>query len=199
MPALTRAGWFLCDVKEWGIREAKDSGAIAVALKFLTKGEWGTTDAGPGWVETPQSDVFGDFYVIKKDGEPNPTGLEQLTKAGIWRADKGFEGFNEPIWDGAEAVIQVEADTYGGKTRYKAAWIYGSEHIPGTGGIANRASAERLAELNAKMGARLRAIAPKTTTVAAAAPPAAAAAPAQPPLVSEWMSTGGVAVDEVPF
>ena len=192
MPALMRAGWFVCNVTQWGVREGKDgSQALSVTMKLVTAGEWSPTageNGTGGWVETPECDVFADVYVVKKDGQPNPTGVDSLTKARIWDAGEGFMRFANDVWDGVQVVAQVEPNVYQGKTTYRAAWIYPPEHIPGAGGIANRATKERLAELQARAGAMLRALAPPAAVV-----------PKQPTLPLTMPTGAGHAADDTPY
>ena len=155
MPALTKTGWFLCEVKSWGIREAKETQSVSVTLKLETRAEWDGTQ----WVEAMPLDVFGDFYFIGKDGQVLRPALENLTKANLWRGEGLMLYDNDPE-PGLHVVVQVGTNIYNGKTTYRAEWVYHVDHKPGAGGIANRASRERLMELEAKTGAMIRAALP---------------------------------------
>ena len=155
MPVLNRAGWFLCDVSEWGVREAKDSGAVSITMKMLTRAEWD----GKQWLETPESDLFSDTYVIKKDGQINQTAVNSLSEANVLNGT-GFLRFADPPAPGFQIVVQAGANVYQGKTTYRVDWVYPPEHTPGSGGIINRVSRERLQELEARAGAMMRAAMP---------------------------------------
>lgn len=174
MPALTREGWYLCDVVTWGVREA-ESHAVAIALKLETRAEWQPDPVGietpnrGSWVELPALDVFGDFYIIKKDGQPNPTAIEQLTKAKCWNGEYGLMLYEKDPPMSLQAVVQVGANVYQGKTTYRANWIHHADHVPGAGGISGRVAADRLAELNATFGGSLRAATPKLAELTKAA------------------------------
>lgn len=201
MPQLSRAGWFLCNLLEWGVRES-DAGAISVTLKLEAIAEWMPSDGGSAWREMPPADVFGDWYVQKKDGGLNQNGLDQLCRAKLWDFNKALELYTETPPQ-MQVVVSVEPNVYQGKTTYRPNWLHDAEHIPGSGGIANGVSRERIMELNAAIGAKLRAAAPKPkATAAAAAKPSETEPPlartTSKPLSDDWVAIIADA-DDTPF
>lgn len=158
-----KTGWYLCGVSEWAARDQseKDKGslAVSVSLKLKTHALW--NDKIKAWERADEEEeVFGDYYVIKKDGQFNPSAIEQLTEAGLWDSDKLFLRFDEPVPEGLEIGVSVEQDEYNGKKRWRANWIIHADAQPGERGIANKASKEKLLALNSKFGSGLRAMAP---------------------------------------
>lgn len=163
---LIEAGFYLCNIDEWGIREA-ESKAVSVSLKLCLTAVWdrnyvpaGATEPTPSWVETPDNlpPMFCDTYVIGKNGQVIPTGMEQVVNAGVWCDD--FENYDSAFPPGAhQVVVDVRPELYNGKTTMKPAWLYPASHKPGMGGLAGRADKEKLMQIGAMHGAALRATA----------------------------------------
>ena len=149
---LTKPGWYLAKVTEWAVIETKN-GAISIRTTVQTLGDW---DADRNeWVAVAKpEDGFGDFYVVKKNGEVSAAILDQLHMAGIWEGD--FIRFDAPPPENFQVVIDCISEIYEGKTYVRPKFIYYAEHKPGS----RRASREKLMALQDRFGAAMRAVKP---------------------------------------
>ncbi len=89
MIKLEREGRFMAEILSWGIRPARDTQAVGINMEFKILAQ----QDGDTWTDwTPYDDhyVYGDFYVIKKDGTINDTTVAQLAKAVRWPGDLSF-------------------------------------------------------------------------------------------------------------
>lgn len=160
-------GFYTCEVIEGRVREA-ESGAKSVCLALQPKGRWDASYENDGDEKTIGAFVgpadgdwpraFGDWYFVKANGELNPTGFDQLIRAGCW-LDK-FEDWDAAAPDIARTVIvEFKDETYQNKITCKASWLHPANHRPGQGGIAKRADRERLMAIEGQYGGQLRAMA----------------------------------------
>lgn len=163
MAVLQQEGTFKVMPVSWKIMEAK-SGSVAVSFEFrvlseLENGEWAS------WEQFEPHSVYGDFWIIKKDGSINQSAVDQLS------ASLGWDGnLNAVLGDPPKRIVQVQvnADTYNGKTRYKAGWMNPEHYVGGAGG----ASESEVGSLQARFGGLLRAAASAGAVQPAAAPAA---------------------------
>ncbi len=188
MMNLEREGIFKARILAWSVREA-DSGAVSVNLRLLILAELEGT-AWQSWEGFEEHAVYGDFYVVKKDGTVNTAAVEQLAAAIGWDGNLGSILGAPP-----DKVVQVtvKADTYKDVTRYKAAWINPEDYTPTPQGE----SEGDVKKLQARFGSLLRAAAQGSKKTAPpakkAAPPAKQTAPAVTP------SGEPPTDDEIPF
>lgn len=179
---LDREGRFKARPTSWTMR-TRDSGSVCVSIGYAilaqfdydeeTWSEWGA-DADDVY-------VYGDHYVIKKDGKPNNPMIEKLYDALGWDGNPDALLVAPP-----DVVVQVtvKADEYQGKTTYKVDWLDRGDAIPKKGGGAN-ATPEDLVSVKQRFGSVLRAAfgaaKAKAPIVVASTPPAAAPAVATKP------------------
>jgi len=172
---LNEAGTFRAYPLSWTVEasENEDSKSVAIALQFAIFQKWHPEPSGTGgqWSqEWPQGYyVYGRTYVVGRDGKTKPGAIEALAKAGLWDGDWDKIASPPP---NVFVLIDVEANEYGGKTTYRAAWINPNADTPKprTGGFAP-ADESLLASLRARFGGETRAIAGGKPAGAAPPPP----------------------------
>lgn len=166
--SIDREGIFKVRPREWWVRKA-DSNAVAVSFDFDILEQHNGTD-WDSWAEYEQHTVFGDYWVVKKDGTINTAVVEQLA------ASIGWDGNLSAVQDtppNVVAQITVKAETYEGKTRFKAGWMNPENFTPGPAGAAP----EEVNQLQSQFGSLLRAAAAGAGGNGAPATTAPAAAP----------------------
>lgn len=124
---MDRDGTFRARPLTWGLIEV-DSGAKAIAIEWLItaallpSGDWQDwTGFSPGTI------AKGNHWIVKKDGTPNEETVRQIVVA------LGWNGTFDDLMDApppVEAQVQVESDTYKGKTRHVVAWVNPRDHTP---------------------------------------------------------------------
>lgn len=173
MRRLDRAGIFRARPLSWRMRNSDSSQAVAVSMEFLIL-EQLDGSKWASWSEYEEHNVYGDYYVVKKDGSVNATIVEQLVISLGWSGD---------LRDLAKAVpdvvvqITVKADEWGGQTRFKAEWLNPGDYVP----QSNAASTGSLDAAQARFGSLLRAAAAGAKPPAPTTPPPARPAPSAPP------------------
>lgn len=163
MKTIDREGSFRCQVIEWGVREG-DKGSVMVVLKCQVFAMWDQQiQTWTDWSGFDKYVVWTQVTVVKNDASMHSTGVEQLRDAVGWDGD--FLRFQGVVPD-HHVVVAVREETFKGKAEFKGSWLYGPEHVPGTGGVKNAAGQDRLEALNAMLGSQLRAVigAAKTPT-----------------------------------
>ncbi len=178
MRRLDRPGIFKARPLSWAVRTA-DSGAVAIAIEYVVLAQLD----GTSWVDWSAADehaVFGDTYVVKRDGTVHTSGVEQLAAALGWNGDLRAVAGAPP-----QVVVQitVKEEEYQGKKRLKVSWVNPGDYSP----RPEAASDSDVARLQVRFGSLLRAAA-----AVSAKPPAPKPAPAAPPPPPE-------SSDDVPF
>ena len=110
MRRLDRPGIFKARLLNWAVRTA-DSGAVAVAAEYLILAQLD----GSEWIDwsgAEEHSVFGDTYVVKKDGTVHTSGVEQLVAALGWNGD-----LRSVVGRPPDVVVQVtvKEEEYQGK------------------------------------------------------------------------------------
>ena len=151
MTQLDREGIFKARLLEWNVKPSEKSQAVAISIEFhildqLDGNDW------ISWERYEDHSVWGDFYVVKSDGQINTGPVEQLAQSIGWNGD--FSAVNS---DPPDTVVQitVKEDEYDGKIRYRAQWINPGDFTPRPAA----ATAEKVTELNSRYGSLLRAAA----------------------------------------
>ena len=130
MTQLDREGIFKARLLEWNVKPSEKSQAVAISIEFhildqLDGNDW------ISWERYEDHSVWGDFYVVKSDGQINTGPVEQLAQSIGWNGD-----FNAVNNDPPDTVVQitVKEDEYDGKIRYRAQWINPGNFTPRPGG-----------------------------------------------------------------
>lgn len=173
MSNIDRTGIFRAELTECGVREPKPGAkSIMLGTRFkiieaLEDGEW------VDWTEY-DVEAFGDFNIIKKDGTINEGSCTQL------RDVLGLNHDFEMNGDGHKCQITVKADTYEGKTKFRASWLDDWDREGGTGIKSAENPSNVLAPVQSQLKAFFGAKA-VTTPAPTKAPPTAKAPPSGPP------------------
>ncbi len=173
MRRLDRPGIFRARPLSWSVRASETSQAVALSIEFLILAQF-EGSRWTNWAEYEPHRVFGDFYVIKRDGSVNQTMVEQLAASLGWSGDLREVGQAVP-----EVTVQitVKEDAYNGQVRFKADWINPGDHVPPPAGTAKG----ELGALQARFGSLLRAAAAGARRTAPVPPAPAGRAPSPPP------------------
>jgi hypothetical protein len=165
---LDREGIFKVRPITWRVKGFEGKKSIAIALEFVVLAQLNEANEWEPWDGYAEVRVWGDYFVVKKDGTPNVGTCEQLAASMGWTGSLRMVASGPP----PECVVQVtvKADTYNNETRYKAGWMNPGDYVPSPGG----ASAEEIDAMDAQFGSLLRAAA---SSAKKAAPPKAAAKP----------------------
>lgn len=150
---LDRTGVFLARVHRWGVKpsEVEGSQAIAVKIQFWILAERGETGGWDDWSEYEETFVWGDFYVITKDGAGNEVPVRQLVDAIGWKGS--FALFDSPPPEDLQVQIEVEKNG----DRHRVQWLRPRDSRPG-GRIKGTADGPALAGLDSAFGSKMRAL-----------------------------------------
>ena len=201
MKQLAQTGIFKVRPTAWEIYAAV-SGAVSVSMTFLVLEELDEGNVWASWDEFEDHQVYGSWWVIKKDGTVNTGAVDQLVECLGWNGNLTSVGGEPP-----QKIVQitVKDETWEGVTRYKASWM-NPEDFTGGGGDYGVDEAGAKA-LQARFGSLLRAAAgsakPKAEPKKAAkkAPAKKKAGPKGAGNPGEDIQGGGApaADDEIPF
>jgi len=188
MMRLDRPGIFKARPLSWAVRTA-ESGAVAVALEYLVLAQLD----GSAWIDWSGAEdhtVYGDTYVVKRDGTVHTSGVEQLVAALGWNGDLRAVAGAPP-----KVVVQVavKEEEYQGKKRLKVAWVNPGDYSPRPEG----ASGGDVARLQVRFGSLLRAAAAVATKKAPAKPAPVPSATSAPPAASP--TSDAAFDDDIPF
>ncbi len=171
----------------WTLEESTsdDSQAVAIAFQFAIHQQW-SPDA-KAWSEEWPVGYFtaNRTWIIGKDGSFNAKAGEALKACGLWNGDLDEIAGAPP---NVFVHLDVDGETYQGKTRYRANWINPDADEPRARGGFTPVSNDLLKSLKSRFGSQIRAAMGGAKTGAPPAPPtpamggqAPAAAPAQQP------------------
>lgn len=181
MRSLDRAGIFKARPVAWTVKVFDQSGGQAVAIS-ITFAIVAQLDGGE-WIDSAEQEhrVFGDYFVVKRDGSPNVGTVQQLSASLGWQGSLKLVQATPNQPPACVVQITVKEEAYNGKTFFKAGWMNPEDYVPTQGG-ADDATVE---QLESRFGSGLRAAA--TGKPAAEKPARKAKAP--PP----------VSADDIPF
>ncbi len=148
---LDRAGIFRAIIKSWGIKQSASSQSVAINMEFAILGEIAGNDF-VSWHECDEHIVYGDFWIVKKDGGINATTVDSLVAAFGW--DGNLRSVND-FPPAVEVQITVNKETYNDRIFYKASWINHRDYTPGP----DLADDGQIASLDGRFGSMLRAAA----------------------------------------
>ena len=147
---LNRPGIFKAREESRRIKTFPNSSSVAIAIEFVVLAEQNGDD-WTDWSGYEETRVWGDFFVVKKDGTPNVTTVQQLAASLEW------SGSLRDTTPRRDLVVQitVKGEDYNGKTYHKASWINPGDHMPGAPG----ADDQEIGQLEARFGSLLKAAA----------------------------------------
>jgi len=155
-----------------------NSQSVAIVFQFMIHQRWTADQSFPEggqWSQdwAPGYFVYGRSYVVGADGKLNAQRVKELADAGLYREDWNYTEENVPR---VFAIVDVGADEYNGKTRYRANWINPNTDVPKARAGFAPASDELLQQLRTRFGSEGRAIVGGKAPGRAPAPPGAAPA-----------------------
>lgn len=164
----------------WTVETAKDatSKAVGIAIRYGVYQRWDATERRWSDEWPPGYFVESRSWVVKKDGEVNSGAIENLSKCGLWDGD--WDKLSGPCPTGMVVIVDVKAETYEGKTRYRAAWINPNAEEPQARGGFAPVDTNLLSSLRMKFGSKTRAAAGGARTGSPGAPPPMQQPVAQP-------------------
>lgn len=196
--ACDREGVFRGTISEYGLKEF-DSGAVAVKFRADLAEIWDAANqAWHPWAEY-EMEVFGDAFVVKKDGTLNEASVNSLVKNAGW--DGSFHSITDGKWQPTPCQFTVKRSEYNGKTYYNAAFINGFDDIPG-GGALPKLDEDKTKSLDKRFASQLRAIAGNKMRNQAVPPPAdKPSAPPKPAAnaTKQRETVPPAAGDDIPF
>ncbi len=168
---LDRAGIFRARPLSWCVRDRQDSAAIAISIEYQILAQLDGSDWAD-WSEFEEHTIFGDHYVVKRDGTINTVTVEQLAESLGWSGDlRSVTGVPPDV----VVQITVKAETYNGVERLKVAWINPGDFSP----RPESAAPETVAKLQSRFGSLLRAAAGSKAKKPAPPAPAAQSEPVE--------------------
>ncbi|MGE0191982.1 MAG: hypothetical protein AB7T63_08050 [Planctomycetota bacterium] len=192
MRRLDRPGIFRARPLSWSVRTSETSQAVAISIEFAVLAQL-EASSWTSWAEYEEHRVYGQFYVIKRDGSVNQTVVEQLAGALGWNGD--LRTVAGPVPD-VTVQITVKEDAYNGQVRFKADWINPGDHTPQVPG----ASQGEVGTLQARFGSLLRAAAAGARSHSKpSAPPVAKAKAARDDVARNPISDEPMDDDAIPF
>lgn len=151
---LDRSGIFKARPVSWKVKTFANSNSVAIAVEMSIVAQL----EGQDWIDWRDFDehrVWGDWFVVKKDGSPNIDAVQQLAVSLAWGGSLREIASNPP----PDCLVQVtvKEETYNGKTYFKGTWLNHGDFQPTPGG----ADENEVNALDAKFGSLLRAAAAK--------------------------------------
>lgn len=144
----TEMGSYIAGLSDWTVEDTQ----------FIARFDLRQHFNGSDWVDVSARSlgITGYFYVIKKDGQPNKTTIDNL-KASLGWSGRSLAELVQTDWSGVEVQITVGQEEYQGQWRTNVKWINPRDAIPG-GGPLKKPEAQEIQSLDAKYGAMLRAM-----------------------------------------
>lgn len=166
---LDREGIFKCRPVSWRVKSFEGKKSVAIAIEFVVLAQLNDANDWEPWDGYAEVRVWGDYFVVGKEGQPITVTCEQLASSMGWTGSlRAVAGGPPPD---CVVQVQVKADTYKDSTRHKAGWMNPGDYMPTPGG----APADEVDLLDAQFGSLLRAAAASSKK---SPPPKAATKPA---------------------
>lgn len=193
MQPCDREGAFRGNILEYTVKEFP-SGAVSIKYRAELTEIWdGQNEEWIPWADYDM-EVWGDCFVVKKDGSLNDAAIKSLVNHAGW--DGKFTSLAEQTWKPTPCQFSVKKSEYQGTTYYNAAFVNGFDDAPG-GSLApvDPAAAKGL---DSRFGAQLRALTGNKMRNQSP-PPANAKPPAPPPSKPEPAKVHAATGDDIPF
>lgn len=193
--ACDRDGAFRGTIQEYGLKEFPSG---AVAIKYRADLEEIYNFDTESWHPCSDWDmeVYGDCFVVKKDGSLNTASVSSLVDHAGW--DGQFKSIQDATWEPTPCQFSVKRSEYEGKVYFNAAFINGFDDTPG-GGALPMLEPAKVSSLDAKFGSAMRVLTANKMRNQTA-PPAGAKPPAPPkPAAKEPPKVHAATGDDIPF
>lgn len=169
----------------WTVKEF-DSGSVSVVFIFAIQQQWHekeeawSTPWPAGYISQGQSWIVKSRVEGQAKSAMNEQAIANLSECGLWNGDfEAFTGAPPQV----TVIIDVQEETYNGKTFHRAAWIEPNADKPKErpGGF-QPASADLLSSLRSRFQGATRAIAGPPPSGAVTPPPGVVQAPLAAPV-----------------
>lgn len=193
-----RAGTFRGKVVDLVVGDRNDK--PEVGLKVELTHMYAKSQKEPGkmvWRKVPDNlgwEITAYLYLEKSDGDINEVAISQLKEALGWNPASGIGWLESTDLTGTDIQLDIQMETYQGKTGPKVKWIRAVDAAPGRGGL-KAADAETLRRFSDRLDAKLRAM---EGGVAPSQPAKTTQPKAATPAVQED-SLGEEEEDDIPF
>lgn len=183
---LDREGIFKARPVAWFIRQSENTQSVAVVIEYLVTaqlvdGDW------LDWTQYEPHKVWGNHFVVKRDGSANVSTVKQLAEAIGWRGS--LKQITDETPPDCIVQVAVKPNVYEGKTTYRVEWVNPEDYVPTGGG----ASTDAVDKLELRFGALLRAAAGPAKAKPAPKP----ATPPKPPQTPP--EAAAINPDDIPF
>lgn len=153
---LDREGTFMARPATWGVKTGKESQSVAINMGFVVTAQ----RDGDEWIDWSQYDehvVYGDFWIVKKDGSINTNAVDSLVRAFGPESIKWIGDLRRIDGQPPETPVQivVEPDDFFDPPRFKVKWINAADYEP----TPMLADAMAVGGLQGRFGSLLRAAA----------------------------------------
>jgi hypothetical protein len=155
---LDRPGIFRAEILSWSFKQFPGSLSKAISIQFKILEKLERTDLGNAWEDWSVYDehiVWGDYWIVGRNGKLNAKTLEQLSTALDWEGDIRAIGISLPRNRRVQVTVKEEA--YDGKILYKAQWLSPWDFVPGGGRNKHAPTKETLEAFQAEYGSQVRA------------------------------------------
>lgn len=152
MLKLDRPGIFKATVLHWSFKAFPGKMSRAVNIGFKITAQLGDGNVWQDWSGYEDHTVYGDFFIVGKDGRVLVEQLERLSESLKWNGD--VRDIPNGLPPEIEVQIKVEEEIYENKPRYKAMWINPKEY---TGGRHNQTDIEEVSNFHNQYGSQIRA------------------------------------------
>lgn len=185
--------------EQWGVKKTTGGAVEFTGLVRLEEEYFEEANGEPaGWYQIANGirEAWFHICIIKKDGSPNQSGIDQMKAAFGW--DGNWESLvqgGEQGVDFGDRKIQVRADhdSYNGKASIKVKWVNGPDDPVGTS--INALAMDEVSKLAQHFGSTTRALCGGTVPVPQGRPKAPARQPAPAPVARMAAPSG----DDIPF
>ena len=152
MPKIDRAGTFIAYPLSVYVKGFDGKLSTAAAFHFgLAQEVIGDQRVD---IADQELEVYGDYFVIGADGQPNENAVKQLADSLGW--DGSLVSIEVTDWTASPVQIDVEADEWKGRVRYKATWMRPWDADPGGG--HGKLDADAVRVIDQRVGSQMRAM-----------------------------------------
>ncbi len=177
MPRIEREGTFVAYPA--GVYLKGFDGKLSTAATFRFAISQEIVDGKRIDIVEQRLEVYGDYFIIGTNGQPNETACKQLAKSLGWNGD--LASVDIANWDDKCVQIDVKRDEYEGTVRFKATWMRPWDATPSGG--QGKLDVDAVRAINQRVGPQIRAMLGEQNVGAPApAKPIDVTAPYAPPV-----------------
>lgn len=157
-------GRYIAQPIEWTVEESGDNRIPTFVCKF----DLLQVLQNEGWNDVSDQQIIGYFFIFKKDGTINTNTVDSLKAALGWDG-RGISSLADGEWSHTEVQLTIGSEEYKGKTQMRVKYINPRDWTP----TGLEKDPQVVQSLEAKYGAKLRALAGPASAPTAPSKPAA--------------------------